>query len=179
MKKIITFISIIICSLNVFSQVNNNNSKEFYEVILEGQTAYVNIKTGEIVDAIPEGSQQKSFSSIVVASKNATKSNFHSVTKGETFFSIARKYGIYVGELKKLNPSIDYSLLKINQKIALNDGYVNVSTNYNEASNEYVVKKDDTLYSISKKLNISLDELKRLNSLGSNIIYEGNVLLIK
>ncbi|WP_299061061.1 LysM peptidoglycan-binding domain-containing protein [uncultured Polaribacter sp.] len=183
MKKIITCISIIICSLSTFSQENSGD--EFYEVILEGQTAYVNIKTGEIVESIPENSKQKSYSPIVAASPShsnavdATSDNFHIVAKGETFFSISRKYGIYVGELKKLNPNIDYGLIKVNQKIILNNGYVNVSSNYNENSNEYVVQKGDTLFSISKKLNVSIYDLKRLNSLGSNIIYEGNTLVIR
>ena len=45
-----------------------------------------------------------------------------------------------------------------------------------EASNEYIVKKGDTLYSLSKRFNIPIDELKRINNLTSDILTIGQVL---
>lgn len=44
---------------------------------------------------------------------------------------------------------------------------------------EYVVKKGDTLYSISRKTNISVSQLKKLNRLKNNIISIGQRLKIK
>jgi LysM repeat protein len=41
------------------------------------------------------------------------------------------------------------------------------------------VIKGDTLYSLSKKYNTTVDELKRLNSLNSNEISLGQFLIIK
>lgn len=47
-------------------------------------------------------------------------------------------------------------------------------------SKEHVIKKGETLYSISKKYNISTDELKRINQIDqNNIIKEGQKLRIK
>ncbi|WP_422349004.1 glucosaminidase domain-containing protein [Flagellimonas sp.] len=43
----------------------------------------------------------------------------------------------------------------------------------------HVVEKGDTLYGISRKYTISVDELKRLNNLGSNTISIGQVLNIR
>nr|WP_321248260.1 glucosaminidase domain-containing protein [uncultured Psychroserpens sp.] len=43
----------------------------------------------------------------------------------------------------------------------------------------HTVVKGDTLYSLSKKYNTSVDELKRLNSLDSNEISLGQLLIIK
>lgn len=43
----------------------------------------------------------------------------------------------------------------------------------------YQVKKGDTLYSISKKFNISLEKLKEINGLTSNTISIGQRLLVK
>lgn len=44
---------------------------------------------------------------------------------------------------------------------------------------EYIVKKGDTLYSIGEKYNLSVDELKRINNLTSNLLTIGQVLLLK
>ena len=45
-----------------------------------------------------------------------------------------------------------------------------------EASDEYIVKKGDTLYSLSKRFNIPIDELKKINNLTSDILTIGQVL---
>ena len=42
----------------------------------------------------------------------------------------------------------------------------------------YAVEKGDTLYSISRKFNITVDALKRYNGLDSNAISIGQVLYI-
>lgn len=49
-------------------------------------------------------------------------------------------------------------------------------SNDNEAKEEYIVEKGDTLYSLSKRFNISIDELKRINNLDSDILSIGQVL---
>lgn len=45
-------------------------------------------------------------------------------------------------------------------------------------SNYYIVQKGDTLWGISQKYNISVDELKRLNNLTSNTISIGQRLIV-
>lgn len=53
------------------------------------------------------------------------------------------------------------------------------STAIADNSDYYVVSKGDTLYSISKRFNLSIDELKRLNGLPDNAISIGQNLKIK
>lgn len=43
---------------------------------------------------------------------------------------------------------------------------------------EYVVKKNDSLYMIAKKYGITVDELKSVNHLVSNMIYPNQILFI-
>lgn len=44
---------------------------------------------------------------------------------------------------------------------------------------EYRVVKGDTLYSISRRHNLTVDELKEINNLANNDIHEGQVLYVK
>lgn len=48
----------------------------------------------------------------------------------------------------------------------------------NDKANQYEVQKGDTLYSISKKYNIPVEELKRQNNLFDNAISIGQTILI-
>ncbi|WP_395056604.1 glucosaminidase domain-containing protein [Flavobacterium sp.] len=45
--------------------------------------------------------------------------------------------------------------------------------------NQYIVVKGDTLYSISKKFNITIDELKKKNNFLDNTISLGQIIIIK
>jgi flagellum-specific peptidoglycan hydrolase FlgJ len=50
---------------------------------------------------------------------------------------------------------------------------------YAEDIQKYTVVKGDTLYSISKRFNISVEELKRKNNLSDNALSLGQVIIIK
>lgn len=50
---------------------------------------------------------------------------------------------------------------------------------YNDEASRYTVIKGDTLYSISKKFNISIEELKKKNNLMDNTLSLGQSIIIK
>lgn len=96
--------------------------------------------------------------------------NVYVVQKKDTLWGIAKQYNITVDELKKENNLTSNSLtigqiLKIPQKEKVTDNY-------------YIVKKGDTLYGISKKFNISINRLKELNNLKTNLLAIGQNLLV-
>ena len=171
MKKFI-HLSIIFCSLSLFSQ-NNESSTEFDKITLDGEVAYRNLKTGEILDRLPN-TPSKKLSKESKATNSKTNSNTHFVVKGETLFSISKRYGVSVTKLKELNANINFKALKINQKININDNTIKAL-----ATNEYVVKKGNTLYAISRMFTISVSDLKRINNLSSALISVGQKLRIK
>lgn len=53
--------------------------------------------------------------------------------------------------------------------------YYNIHTSDLE---QYVVKPGDSLYMIAKKYNVSIDNLKQINHLVSNVIYPNQILFI-
>ena len=91
------------------------------------------------------------------------------VKKGDSLWKIARENNIPVPELIDLNNLNDLTL-QINQKLLI--------PKKNKDNNTYIVKKGDTLWSIAKKLNIDVNELKKLNNLESNLLSIGQELII-
>ena len=75
-------------------------------------------------------------------------------------------------ELKDTNKLLSNSLA-IGQILIIPDD------NDKNESEYYTVVSGDTLYQISRKFNISVDELKRINNLTSNNLSIGQKLLIK
>ena len=97
------------------------------------------------------------------------------VKRGDTLYSIARDNNISVAELKNIN-NITNNTIYVGQELYLKNKIVEEEPSEND--DIYVVKKGDTLYSISKKLNISIDTLKALNKLNTNEIYVGQQLIL-
>ena len=101
------------------------------------------------------------------------KSNIYIVKSGDSLYSIAGKYNTTVDELKKLN-NLSSNILSIGQALKI----PSTSGTNNNTSNIYIVKSGDSLYSIARKYNTTVDELKKLNNLSSNILSINQVLKV-
>ncbi len=99
------------------------------------------------------------------------------VKKGDTLWDIARKYGMTVNELKSLN-NLSTNMLKIGQTLKVKPIEKEDVKEETQSINTYIVQKGDNLYSIANKYSTSVDELKKLNNLSTNIIQIGQVLKI-
>ena len=93
--------------------------------------------------------------------------DYYIVEKGDTLYSISRRYNIPVDEIKRIN-NLTSNTLSIGQKLYFTETNKNI----------YIVQSGDTLYSISRKFNIPVAELKELNNLITNDIYKGQELII-
>lgn len=96
--------------------------------------------------------------------------NTYVVQKGDTLYSIANKLGTTVSELKKEN-NLTSNTLQIGEVLRIPTKEI-----YEEEENIYIVQKGDSLYSIANKYNTTVEELKRINNLTSNILSIGQVL---
>lgn len=118
----------------------------------------------------------------------------HTVKKGETLASIAKKYHVSVQNLKKWN-NLKKDALKVGQKLTVytnggpsakpsaksstsksnNSKSSTSKSNKSKKTNSnapkyHVVKSGETLASIAKKYNTTVDKLKKLNNLKSDTI---------
>ena len=90
---------------------------------------------------------------------------------GDSLWSISKKYGITVDELKEAN-NLTSNLLSIGQNLLIPTQETDVTTD------EYVVIKGDTLYAIANKFGTTVDNLKSINNLTTDSLAIGQILKI-
>ena len=127
------------------NQFLNNNYKELAEAVIKSILEYKNIPYTP-----PTTSTETSYT----------------VQKGDSLYTIAKKYNTTVDTIKQLN-NLTSNNLSIGQILKL----PTTST-----TNTYTVKAGDTLYRIAARNNTTVDILKQLNNLTTNTLSIGQIL---
>lgn len=88
----------------------------------------------------------------------------HNIIKGDTLYSISKKYDVTIENIKEWNNITDVGSLKVGDTIVVKkeNSPVNGAT---ESKSSYKVQKGDTLFSIAKKNNLSLSKILEYNNL--------------
>lgn len=111
----------------------------------------------------------------------------HTVKKGETLGKIAQKYKCTVTDLKRWNNLKSTNIqvgqkLKVyppeNQNVSSGNSSNNKPASSSNSTTTYTVKSGDSLWSIAKKFNVTVDHIKKLNNLKNNDIKVGQKLKI-
>ena len=102
----------------------------------------------------------------------------YTVKKGDTLYSIAKKYNTTVADIINLN-YLKNNNLYIGQIIRIPETYTKEDEFYLPTYTNYAVKKGDNLYSIAKQFNVSIDELMKDNSLENTNLKVGQILKIR
>lgn len=113
--------------------------------------------------------------------KTITGYSNHVIEAKETLYSVSRMYNISVDDVKNANPGLTESSFSIGKTIKIPKFGVaaNTSTTTSAPSSEYRVLKGETLYSIGKKNNVSVEALLTSNpSLKEKGLKEGMLLVI-
>lgn len=104
------------------------------------------------------------------------------IAKGDTYYSIAKKYGLKMSDIKKANPEVNPAKLKVGQKIQVPaaggtaGGTGGVGAAADAGSDVYVVKAGDTLGKIAKANGTTVKTLKAENNLKTDHIKVGDKL---
>ncbi|MBX7137617.1 MAG: LysM peptidoglycan-binding domain-containing protein [Oligoflexia bacterium] len=110
----------------------------------------------------------------------------YKVRPGDTLSSIARKYQTSVADLQALN-GLSAGSVRVGQLLRVRSTGVEsakapsrpvTQASAQPVARTYKVKAGDSLWSISRNLGISVDQLKRANRLSRGTIKPGNVLKI-
>ncbi|HHW42669.1 MAG TPA: LysM peptidoglycan-binding domain-containing protein [Desulfotomaculum sp.] len=96
----------------------------------------------------------------------------HTVSAGESLYSISRYYGVSLNELCQAN-GIYNDLIYPGQQL-----YIPGKGGHTDNTGTYTVQPGDSLYLIARRYATSIEEIKSANSLGSDVIYPGQKLVI-
>ncbi len=102
----------------------------------------------------------------------------YTVKKGDSLYSIAKKYNTTVNDIVNLN-YLKSTNLSIGQVLRIPETYTPEEELVLPSFLNYVVSKGDSLYGIAKKFNISVDTIKKDNALTNNTLQIGQNLKIR
>jgi LysM repeat protein len=100
----------------------------------------------------------------------------HRVDEKETLYAISRRYGVTVSQILEYNATADAGL-EVGQILKV--PYVPRSKTQQAPGNIHKVAEKETLFSISRMYNVTVDELKQWNNLSDNSLSVGQELVIK
>lgn len=118
------------------------------------------------------------------------------VKKGDTLYVLAKTFGVSVERIKKYN-NLKNSNLRVGQRLVLNTSGTSVAANETvqeepaaetvsvteitetaKYSQEYTVRRGDTLGQLALKFGVSQSELKKANGLKNSNLRSGQVLMV-
>ena len=119
--------------------------------------------------------------------KTQSSSGYHKVKRGDSLWSISRKYDVSVSQLRQWNTLKNKSRVNIGQKIyiqspsVVGDSYKKMARTEDGKWIYYKVKDGDSIWSISKKYGANMNDVIKWNDLNDNNItlYPGNTIKIK
>ncbi|MEH7743238.1 peptidoglycan endopeptidase LytE [Bacillus subtilis] len=97
------------------------------------------------------------------------------VKKGDTLWDLSRKYDTTISKIKSEN-HLRSDIIYVGQTLSING---KSTSSKSSSSSTYKVKSGDSLWKISKKYGMTINELKKLNGLKSDLLRVGQVLKLK
>jgi LysM repeat protein len=125
---------------------------------------------------IREDSQKSSIRKSIENNQVAKKDNYYIIQKGETLYSISKKFNCSIDDLKSANNLIK-NTLNIGQKLLIN-ATQDQTQNSTAHPTQHTVSKGETLYSIAKAYNTTVNRLMEANQLQTYNIKSEMVLII-
>lgn len=115
------------------------------------------------------------------AASAPSSSRTHTVGRGETLASIARKYGVSTADLQKWNGIRDASHIEVGQRLKVGGGSGggSVASASSGAWTTVTVQRGESLGVIAERHGCSVTELKSWNGLSSSVIQPGQKLKVK
>jgi LysM repeat protein/ABC-type branched-subunit amino acid transport system substrate-binding protein len=115
----------------------------------------------------------------IITDQPSQMQSFHVVLPGETLYSISRKFGTTLQVINELNPGV--STLKPGMKLRvpspLSEG-IAISLPEPEEYLQHTIVSGETLYSLTRKYNVTAEKLVQLNPVLEDSFRTGTVILI-
>lgn len=201
------FLPTAVFSQNKSTDIRTINGKKYYiHKVEKGQSLYgiakvygmdvnsILAENDEAIDGLRNGQELKipveSLLPKATAVMDTNKYQYHKILKGETVYAITKKYGIDEKKLLSYNPGLtsnlkegEYIIVGEKKKSSATAGTKTITSGTVAAVSpsqfdQYIVLQGETLYGISKKLNLSQDDLVKWNPEAKNGVKQGQLLKI-
>ena len=167
-----------------------NNIKN--DLIYPGQKLVVSngSSTGSNTGSGGSSSGNSNSSSSNTGNNASNASQYYTVKSGDSVWAISNKYGISMDQLRSWN-GIKNDFIYPGQKLVVKKGTstgtnnssgntnTGSSSSNNASSQTYTVKSGDSIWAISNKYGISMDQLRSWNGIKNDFIYPGQKLVVK
>ncbi|MBL0686504.1 MAG: transglycosylase SLT domain-containing protein [Sulfurospirillum sp.] len=117
---------------------------------------------------IPYG-KQADFAQNFDPNKDNSHFYVHKIKKGDSLYSIGKKYGVSYKVIKDFN-RLKSNLLSLNKKLII--------PVLKSKSKHYTIRSGDTIGEISKKFNVTIDTIMRVNNKKNSTIMVGERIVI-
>ena len=143
------------------------------DIIIHNESAKLDIAVGAII-RIPLANPE-----VKIDTLGLTR---HEVNAKETLFSLSRQYNISIEELKSSNNLVSNEL-SIGQILYINPDKltteaIEVATPTSSNKVTHQLEPGETLYSLTKKYNVSLEQLREWNNFDENNLSIGQILVV-
>lgn len=146
-------------SIGVIKEANNLHGN----TIRAGQHLLIPVASGKQQDYALTESQR--MAALTSAPKKTDKKTVHTVSNGDTWWDIARKHGINVNTLAKWNGKAPGDILRPGQQLVIWTQQADTSKMGKVKTVYYTIRNGDSLWSIARKFNVSVPEVREWNEL--------------
>ena len=152
--------------VSVLRSANNLNG----DLIRVGQKLRLPRDEQLLVDPLYASAAQElqNLQSGLIAAQQVT----HKVRPGESLSVIARRYKVSVRDLQRWNNISDPRKLRAGKTLTVFHSPAPSKTQKQSGTVKYVVRRGDSLWSIARKYNVRVNDLRAWNDLGSNSLLQ-------
>jgi membrane-bound lytic murein transglycosylase D len=134
-----------------------------------------------------------STNSSTTSTSTSARPRNHTVALGETFYGIARRYGVTAAQLRALNPDVDMDDLEVGDVLRLPAGARDRNaaaqpprtqpqpqgrTQPARGSRTHTVAAGETLFGIARRYGVTVDAIRRANEMETDQVRAGQRLVI-
>ncbi|MBN2051353.1 MAG: transglycosylase SLT domain-containing protein [Spirochaetales bacterium] len=156
------------------------NAELRYGITPPGDSAYFLKVPAEYSDAIKETLARQDI--------KLMKFYLHTIRTGDTYYALAKHYGVSVAMIERYNPKLDPLFLRVGATVVV-PALIETGPYIGESPAEsfsggafqgvYTVQPGDSLWSISRRYNISPEALAMNNNIGLNgTLYAGTIIQV-
>jgi membrane-bound lytic murein transglycosylase D len=156
-------------------------SKAFF---IKDNLAWIGDSLSKTTPVLLASSSQKEVSTGSTSTQQTSSKLVYKVKSGDALGTIATRHGVTLTQIKQWN-NLSSNLIKVGQVLILHANAepstaktIALNSENPTSSKTYTVRPGDSLWVISQKHSLSIEQIKRLNNLNSTQIKPGQRLIV-